>query len=87
MNMNIKTLSTTEARAKIAELVEIVSKSKKPIVIGRRNTPEAVLIPFPESWNGQLSEITNINAYSKSFDFLKAEPEIYSTADVKKKYV
>ena len=31
----------------------------------------------------ELSEITNINAHSKSFDFLRKEPEIYSVKDVK----
>ena len=85
--MNIKTLSTTEARENISELVNIVSTSRKSIVIGRRNVPEVVLIPFPAFWNGKLTEITNINAYSKSFDFLADEPEIYSIKDIKHKYV
>ncbi len=84
--MNIKTLSTTEVREKISDLVNIVSTSRKSIVIGRRNVPEAVIIPFPLFWNGKLSEITNINAYSKSFDFLSDEPEIYSKKDIKHKY-
>ncbi|TRZ64754.1 type II toxin-antitoxin system Phd/YefM family antitoxin [bacterium] len=84
--MNIKTLSTTEAREQMSELVNIVSTSRKSIVIGRRNVPEVVMIPFPIFWNGKLSEITNINAYSKSFDFLKNEPEIYSIRDIKQKY-
>lgn len=84
--MNIKTLSTTEARERISDLVNIVSTSRKSIVIGRRNIPEVVLIPFPMFWNGKLSEITNINAYSKSFDFLANEPEIYSAKDIKRKY-
>ncbi|OGJ06143.1 hypothetical protein A2456_00215 [Candidatus Nomurabacteria bacterium RIFOXYC2_FULL_36_19] len=86
MAMNIKTLSTTEAREKMSDLVNIVSTSRKSIVIGRRNIPEVVLIPFPTFWNGKFSEITNINAYSKSFDFLTNEPEIYSTKDIKRKY-
>lgn len=85
--MNIKTLSTTEARERISDLVNIVSTSRKSIVIGRRNVPEVVLIPFPNLWNGKLTEITNINTYSKSFDFLKSEPEIYSVKDIKHKYV
>ncbi len=84
--MNIKTLSTTQVRKDISDLVNIVSRSRKPIVIGRRNIPEVVLIPFPTFWNGKLSEITNINAYSKSFDFLKDEPEVYSIKDIKNKY-
>ena len=84
--MSIKTLSTTEAREQISDLVNIVSTSRKSIVIGRRNVPEVVLIPFPAFWNGKFSEITNINAYSKSFDFLADEPEIYSLQDIKHKY-
>ena len=84
--MNIKTLSTTQARKDLSDLVNIVSTSHKSIVIGRRNVPEVVLIPFPTFWNGKLSEITNINAYSKSFDFLADEPEIYSVKDIKHKY-
>ena len=86
MNMNIKTFSTTEAREKISDFVNIVSTSRRSIVIGRRNVPEVVLIPFPHTYNGKLSGITNINAYSKSFDFLINEPEIYSTKDIKHKY-
>jgi len=35
----------------------------------------------------KVNEITNINALSKSFDFLREEPELYSRADVIKKYV
>ena len=84
--MNIKTLSTTEVRERISDLVNLVSTSRKSIVIGRRNVPEVVLIPFPALWNGKFSEITNINAYSKSFDFLENEPEIYTANDVKHKY-
>ncbi|MFA5773556.1 MAG: hypothetical protein WC908_02690 [Candidatus Paceibacterota bacterium] len=30
-----------------------------------------------------FSEITNINTYSKSFSFLKKEPDIYSTSKIK----
>ncbi len=86
MNMNnIKTLSTTELRENISDFMDIVSAGKS-IVFGRRNVPEAVLIPFPNLWNGKLTEITNINAYSKSFDFLSSEPEIYSIKDIKHKY-
>lgn len=85
--MNIKTLSTTEVRERISDIIDIVSVSRKPIVVGRRNVPEVVLIPFPDFWNGKLTDITNINAYSKSFDFLANEPEVYSVKDIKRKYV
>ena len=83
---NIKTLSTTKLRENISDFIDIVATSGKSIVLGRRNVPEAVLIPFPNLWNGKLTEITNINTYSKSFDFLNDEPEIYSVKDIKHKY-
>ena len=59
---NIKTLSTTELRENISDFMDIVSAGKS-IVLGRRNVPEAVLIPFPNLWNGKLTEIKNINEY------------------------
>jgi len=37
-------------------------------------------------YNTNVNEITNINALSKSFDFLADEPELYSILDLKKKY-
>ena len=74
--MTTKTLSTTEARERISDLVNIVSTSRKSIVIGRRNVPEVVLIPFPAFWNGKLSEITNINSYSKSLERIAREEEM-----------
>lgn len=83
---NIKTLSTTKLRKRISDLMDVISISRKSIVVGRRNVPEIVLIPFPHLWNSRLTEITNINAYSKSFDFLENEPDIYSIKDIKHKY-
>jgi hypothetical protein len=32
-----------------------------------------------------LTDITNMNAYSSSFDFLADEPEVYSIEDVRDK--
>lgn len=82
--MNIQTMSTTKARANISDIVNNVRLSGKPVVIGKRNNPEVVIIPFPQDFSPHFSEITNINAYSRSFDFLKQEPDIYSTKDLKK---
>jgi antitoxin (DNA-binding transcriptional repressor) of toxin-antitoxin stability system len=86
MSMKIKTLSTTEVREKISDVIDVVLSSGTPIVVGRRNVPEVVLVPFPRAFNGTLSEMTNINAYSKSFDFLSEEPELYSREDIKKRH-
>ena len=57
------------------------------IAIGRQHKKEALLIPFPENLNDDLSDITNFNANSASFDFLKDEPDLYSISDLKKSYV
>ena len=85
--MNIKTLSTTKMRDNISEIINLVHNTGKSFVVGRRDIPEAVLIPFPKDFNPKTSEITNINAYSKSFSFLEKEPELYSKSDLKEKYV
>ncbi len=87
MYMNIKTLSTTEFRKNISGIINTIIEKRQSLVIGRRDTPEAVIIPFPKNFNSNLSEILNINAYSESFSFLDNEPDIYSAKDVKKKYV
>lgn len=31
---------------------------------------------------GEVSDITNINTYSPSFEFLKTEPDLYSVSDL-----
>ncbi len=85
--MNIKTISTTQARAHISEIIERVKSHGEVFVFGRRNNPEAVLVKFPDVYNPRFSDIANMNAYSQSFDFLKNEPDMYSLSDLKKKYV
>ncbi len=82
--MNINMISTTKVRDNISEIVNTVYNTGQSFVIGRHNTPEAVIIPFPKNFNKKLSEITNINAYSESLSFLENEPEIYSVKDLKK---
>jgi len=37
-------------------------------------------------YNKDVNEITNVNAHSKSFDFLADEPELYSILDLKREY-
>lgn len=85
--MNIATISTTKARANIASIIAKISSSGQSVVIGKHNNPEVVIVPYPHEFNPKFSEMTNINAYSRSFDFLKNEPEIYSARDLKKRYV
>ena len=80
---NINVLSTTKARDILPDLIESVKYTGKAFVLGRRNTPEAILIKFPSEYSVNASDITNINAYSHSFDFLLDEPELYKVKSKK----
>jgi len=82
----MKTISTTDVRKEISKMVNHVRETGAVFAIGRRNNPEVLLIKFPTSYNKNVNEITNINAYSDSFAFLKNEPDLYSVSDLKKKY-
>lgn len=82
----MKVISTTNARKNISSIIDRVKMHGEVFGIGRRNSIDALIIQFPSAYNKELNEITNINALSQSFDFLNAEPEIYSMSDLKKKY-
>jgi len=82
----MKTITTTNVRKNIKSLVDMVKETGEVIAIGRRNNLEALLIKFPKDYQKDLSDITNINTYSTSFDFLNDEPDLYSSDDLKKKY-
>ncbi len=83
----MKVITTTDARKNMAQLIDRVKVHGEVFGIGRRHSIDALLIQFPSQYNQDLNEITNINAISHSFDFLKDEPEIYSLTDLKKRYV
>lgn len=85
-NMNMKIITTTKARKEISNIINRVKFRGEIFAIGRRDSIDALLIRFPNAYSKGLNNITNINAYSKSFDFLSAEPEIYTAVDLKKKY-
>jgi hypothetical protein len=80
----MKIISTIEARKRIADLIDAVTIDSASFVIGRNSTPEAVLVKFPDEYKSDVSDVTNINIYSDSFDFLKDEQDIYSVEDVVK---
>ena len=82
----MKTISITNTRNNIKTLIDRVKYRGESFAIGRRNSIDAVVIAFPTNYNKNLNDITNINANSKSFDFLKDEPDIYSASDLKKVY-
>lgn len=82
--MNIKVIPAAEARNALSGYIQsFKSDNKRSFVIGRRSMPEAVIIPFPEEFNPELNDITNVNAYSSSFDFLYDEPDLYTSEDIK----
>jgi antitoxin (DNA-binding transcriptional repressor) of toxin-antitoxin stability system len=83
----MKTISTTEARKNIADLVNHVRETGEAFAIGRRNRPEVLVIKFPEAYNPSYNDITNVNATSASFDFWEDEPDIYTLDDAKEVYV
>lgn len=83
----MKIITTTIARKNIGKMLNRVKYYGDVFGIGRRNSIDALLIKFPSAYNEELNDITNVNANSRSFDFLAKEPEVYSLADVRKKYV
>ena len=83
----MKIITTTNARKNIGNIINRVKYFGDIFAIGRRDSIDALLIQFPQIYNANLNDITNINANSKSFDFLTKEPELYSVSDLKKKYV
>jgi hypothetical protein len=83
----MKTITTTNARKQIANIINVVKETGDVFAIGRRNQPEVLIIKFPTEYNKAVDDITNINTYSESFSFLDNELDLYSVADLKKKYV
>ena len=84
INMSIQTISTTEVRKNISEIVTHVKTTGKAVAVGRRNVPEVFIIPAPKTYNPDVSDIANLNAASRAFDFLADEPDIYTLDHIKK---
>lgn len=82
----MKVITTTEARKNIAAIVDRVRDTGEVFGIGRRNGVDVLLVAFPASWKKTSNDITNVNAYSRSFDFLADEPDLYSAADAKRRH-
>ncbi len=82
----MKTVSTTNVRKEISRMVSHVRETGAVFAIGRRDVPEALLIKYPTDYTSEVSDITNINTYSDSFNFLTDEPDLYTIDDLKKKY-
>ena len=83
----MKIITTTSMRKNISEVINHVKYRGQVFGVGRRNNIEVIIMKYPKYFNTELDDITNINAFSQSFDFLKDEPNIYTIDDLKKKYV
>lgn len=83
----MKQLSTTEMRSHISEVIDEVRYNNQVFGVGRRDKIEVLIMKYPENLNKKLNELTNFNANSSSFDFLRDEPDIYSVNDLKMVYV
>ena len=86
-NIGMKTITTTNARKQLAQIINAVRETGEVFAIGRRNKPEVILLKFPQAYNADFNEITNLNAVSSSFDFLEDEPDLYTLEDAKEVYV
>jgi PHD/YefM family antitoxin component YafN of YafNO toxin-antitoxin module len=83
----MKTITTTNARKQLAQIVNAIKDTGEVFAIGRRNKPEVILLKFPQAYNAEFNEITNLNAISASFDFLADEPDLYTLDDAIEIYV
>ena len=81
----MKTISTTDARKRLSEIVEAVKTTGKPVAIGRRNKPEVMVVRVA-NYEPALSDVTNLNTLGGAFDFLWDEPDLYTDKDIKKRY-
>lgn len=77
--------STTEARKHFSEIFNRVRYEHIIIAIGRHEKDEVLIVPKPDL--DQELPVSQMNAASPSFDFLKDEPDLYSLKDLKKRYV
>ena len=82
----MQTITISEAKRDMQKIINRVKNRGEVFGIGTKRIINAVIVQFSPSYNESLNEITSINANSKSFDFLKSEPDIYSFSDLKKKY-
>jgi len=83
----MKVISTSSMRKNISEVINQVKYRGQVFGVGRRNNVEVIIMKYPENFNKELDEITNVNANSRSFNFLKDEPDLYNTDSLRKTYV
>ncbi|MDO8520660.1 MAG: hypothetical protein Q7S52_00930 [bacterium] len=82
----MKYATTTNVRKNLSRLVDEVRLHNTVIAIGRRKNPDALLVKFPEYYNNALSAELNFQANGRALEWLKDEPDLYTTGDLKKRY-
>lgn len=80
----MKTVNITEARKNFRDVIDATQKHNEVFVIERHDKEEAIIMKFPSDFSSLVGDITNINAYSSSFDFLADEPNVYTRDDIQK---
>lgn len=80
----MKSISASNARKHIGTLIDEVVETGEVIAIKRHKDIDALIVKFPRDYRKGFSDVSNINTYSTSFDFLKDESEDYSRKDIKK---
>ena len=86
-NHAMQFFTTAQAQKQMATIIDTVRFKNRPVAIGEKNEKEVLVIKFPKYVKKSLTDITNLNAYGGSFDFLNNEPDLYSVEDIKKAYV
>ncbi len=82
----MQTISTTEARKKLSQVISNVQHTGHTVGIASHGRVLAYLSPAPK-WNDTLSDTANLAAMGGSFDYLADEPDLYTIADLKVRYV
>lgn len=82
----MKSISASNARKHISSLIDEVVETGEVIAIKRHKEIDVLIVKFPRDYRADVSEIANLNAYSKAFEFLKDEPDDYSRKDIKEWY-
>lgn len=77
--------NTSDARKHLNEIVNKVKYQKVVISLGRHGKAEVLVVPYLKP--DEELPISQMNAESESFKFLKDEPDLYTFDDVKKRYV
>lgn len=81
-NTLMNTISTTEMRKNISQIIETVKETKKPIGVGRRDALEVIIYPA-KSVTEKKQDWFSSAVYTGVFDFWLDEDDTYTIKDLK----